>query len=392
MKDENAHFLVNWVDGMKITKDHFVATESHFIHQLNFSAQFQLTDYNFGLHPRKTHPLKLEANPERVEIIECHALTPNGFPIHISNQQFEQLRKPMDELLGEYILDKENKDAELDWYVVIKVNPYIRIPFGSPSPEEQPIRYPQVVPDYQLDIVLADQIQVNRDTSFIPLAKFKSSLAGRTRINEYIPPCACLESSQELMEHFRDFQKLNQDLLRELREVIKNSKSQQKSENKNEIAEELFILSSSIHTYYAHFRDQHRLMSPSSPPIFFVLFYVSLARLIQDELDLFVRGENLNAYFTKFFSSEFSAFEQSLSVKDLIYNHIDIVENLKEIRHFLEASKSLFGRLSGANQKYLLQTQEETTHKGAGKGAFGELMNGSTKRKKFTFWPWKNQQ
>lgn len=45
------YFSVNWVDGMKITKDHFIGMENALLDNIRDSYALTLKDFNYGLLP-----------------------------------------------------------------------------------------------------------------------------------------------------------------------------------------------------------------------------------------------------------------------------------------------------------------------------------------------------
>ena len=89
--DPLKYFHVNWVDGMKINKQHFIALENALNDQLMDTASMGLNDRNYGLlppFPGKSSSLKMVLNADnqnrlRVTIQECRAITQGGARIEI---------------------------------------------------------------------------------------------------------------------------------------------------------------------------------------------------------------------------------------------------------------------------------------------------------------------
>src|ERR1019366_1943604 len=105
------YFNVNWVDGMKLSSNHFVEQENALIDHLRDIAALNITSYNYGLlgpvsGDSKSLDLKVDVDRTsllRVHLNKCRALTPSGARIEITGaNQFNQ-SKPAN-LVCEYNL------------------------------------------------------------------------------------------------------------------------------------------------------------------------------------------------------------------------------------------------------------------------------------------------
>ncbi|RYF46285.1 MAG: hypothetical protein EOO39_50000, partial [Cytophagaceae bacterium] len=87
-----SHLPVNWIDGMKLSQQHFVETDHHVQDLVRDSISLFLTSYNYGLLPpvRGTsvaHEFDLlEKNSDHVEVrlSRCNAITQGGCRIAIN--------------------------------------------------------------------------------------------------------------------------------------------------------------------------------------------------------------------------------------------------------------------------------------------------------------------
>ena len=85
------HHQVNWMDGMKINKQHFIDMENSLNDHLMDSMETAMNSYNYGLLPPlpgKVNSLKTvlsadNQNRIHVKILECRAITPGGARIEI---------------------------------------------------------------------------------------------------------------------------------------------------------------------------------------------------------------------------------------------------------------------------------------------------------------------
>src|ERR1700722_6312994 len=85
---ENNYLPVNWADGMKINKSHFIAQEKAFAYQIAMTACGWLNDVNYGLLPPGTEGKGLKLflsidNQQKVQvrIQQCTAITAGGYYI-----------------------------------------------------------------------------------------------------------------------------------------------------------------------------------------------------------------------------------------------------------------------------------------------------------------------
>src|SRR5690348_15442165 len=90
MSEKLKHFPVNWIDGMKINKSHFLAMQHHGEEMVKEAISAQLTPFNYGLLPmagnKSSIQMKLVVDAHqllKVKVHECRAITPNGSRIEI---------------------------------------------------------------------------------------------------------------------------------------------------------------------------------------------------------------------------------------------------------------------------------------------------------------------
>ena len=91
MLEKLNYFPVNWVDGMKINKSHFISMQDNFVDMMRDAIGSHVTPINYGLLPvyNTMESIKISLVIDnhkllRVKIEECHAVTPNGARIEIT--------------------------------------------------------------------------------------------------------------------------------------------------------------------------------------------------------------------------------------------------------------------------------------------------------------------
>ncbi len=162
MAKNHKYYFVNWIDGMKINKNHFIAMENAMIYQQQTVNRFLINPYNFGILPAQMVnlllicPAKLiRRNLISIKVNRCKAITSGGLIIDLDTvspelSEFEISLKDFD------LNSAESSSGQ--FYIVLKINPYNRIPLGNADPAENPPRHPFAMPDYGVFIVPAEQM------------------------------------------------------------------------------------------------------------------------------------------------------------------------------------------------------------------------------------------
>ena len=91
MKSKNK-YRVNWIDGMKINKNHFIDLEDSLLFAIKNSEQKQITPINYGLLPdfsEQGSSIDVSISVDGQNTIEvilnmCKAITLGGYQINIS--------------------------------------------------------------------------------------------------------------------------------------------------------------------------------------------------------------------------------------------------------------------------------------------------------------------
>ena len=95
MPQEKRNYAMNWTDGMKLNKDHFIGHESWVAQGLRDQVFMQLTDYNYGLLENDgsiDSSLGLLINIDQnnqinIKLTDCHAITKGGRRIEIASRK-----------------------------------------------------------------------------------------------------------------------------------------------------------------------------------------------------------------------------------------------------------------------------------------------------------------
>ena len=204
MRDQRKYFPVNWIDGMKINKNHFIQQDNASADALHDFGSLHLSPIRYGILPPsaagKIHSMcsvSLDArNTLAVKIHSCQAITSGGIRISCPNASNagNDKNKSLESSFG----FSTAKTESVSWIFLV-VNPFEKQAAGSPDVAENPPRYPFLLPTCTIEIIHESEYRqyVNHPYA-IPI--------GRVAINgndikvdeDYIPPCLTLESHPEL--------------------------------------------------------------------------------------------------------------------------------------------------------------------------------------------------
>ncbi len=348
------HLPVNWVDGMKISKDHFEAMDRAITDQLRDAINLHITDYNFGLlHPGPNHAdaCSIEVNAERVDVYYCRALTRAGARIEILNEEFDNLKMSMQQLMSHKKLP-----ASSSWFIILKVNPFKRVATGQPNPEESPLRQPFVLPEYSLEMISGDQLSNPAFAAFaIPVAKIEGGSTGLHRTTNYIPPCSRIDSSRDLMEIFRQYESSIRNIDQMVFGIVQKIQHKRKRKDINILSDDIYLLSLRIIEYFAETYDRYRMVYAQQPPIFMIEYFVKLARVIKTSMRLMQEKDVLLEYFRQYIENfQAATFSEILDeMTNLQYNHFDIRLCLDKTDRFIAMLEELYASLMELDYRML---------------------------------------
>jgi hypothetical protein len=349
------HYRVNWEDGMKIARTHFLQLEDALDDQIRDMAGIYLNDFNYGLLPAVTHTrqsLDVQLFFDRseqvtVKVMECRAITPGGARIEIL-PNFQAV---------EAVVNRENLKAPA-YEIYLVVNPFVRLPFGQPDPEETPLRQPFTLPQYRLEILPYPQTH-QPEYSAYQLCVGRLLVEGDfLKLSEhYIPPCASLISHPRLVA-------IHQKLLSQLGEAeIAVTGIMQRIKAKQAMAQldqSLLYLAEKIAGFIAHSLDTFRLLLLQQPPVQVITYFARFSRIMHVSLNSLIRihREELLDYFHKWFELPPREMENLLrTLLTISYDHTDAYDALNKVELFTSRILVLLKKMNELN--YVGQPQEQ---------------------------------
>ena len=342
---------VNWIDGMKINKNHFIDSESSLLSLVERSIKKSITPINFGILPMHNNQQKsidvsisLDGQ-DSVEVLlnSCVAITLGGSLVYITPETKELLEQSGYVLKHQYTL---NKDEE-EWYVVLTVNPYNPIPVGNSNPDEEPPRHPFTLPEYKISVLPKSEVS-NKEFGLYHITLGKIILIdGIPQLyQDFIPPCASIQSHDDLKFTYTELSFFLNQMEGYCMHIIQ--KIHQKKQT-NDLAHMVLHVSERTLQYLNNTISEFRLIDKYEPPIAMITKQANLARTIKSSLDVFIGTgkEELLNYLTDWCDLNQGAFENVLiDMIDLEYVHTDVNASLQKIASFTKLMLSLFKKLN----------------------------------------------
>lgn len=345
MPSDKTNHAVNWTDGMKLNKDHFIEHENWILEGNRESASIWLTDFNYGLiHSSTGSSLEVLLNIDQnnqlnIKITDCLAITKGGRRIDIAVRDIQSVQYPLDKLS----VDFDASDATNEMFdIILAVFPDIRIPVGVPDENEIPFRHPNVMPDYQIHVVPTKQVNASQMWhNYITIGKFQVVAREVHFYTEYIPPCSRVDSYPSLLEYYYKFENHAQKINSALAEYLRKNRT-----NEGKLESNVSYILEKLLYYLTVNLSHYKLILKSSPPVYMIDFFIRFARLFKSVLSWlseYDREEVLN-YFSHWVSSR-DVDDSAYELMNLEYDHQDIYSSVKKVDNYLSLVFDLFEKM-----------------------------------------------
>jgi hypothetical protein len=350
----NNYQPVNWVDGMKINKDHFIAERNAMLQLLSASTGAFINDVNYGLLP----PVAAEHKPFKIylrvdnqdtiylKLTSCRAVTPGGHLIYVDEQSnytadhlsvAPELRTPMSTYN-----DKPGRYA-----VVVSIDPYNRQPVGNASMEELPPRIPFSAPQLSLSLLPAEEMERTKIGLYQLWVGIVVIERGKVLpADEYIPPCSCPSAHPELTEVFYGLEEYMSKMELYVMQILQ--RIHQKGQN-NELAQMIEQICERLLHFQSVEFSAIRWAALHQPPYVMFGHIVSQARIMKNVLDIYLNNgkEQLLTYFSEWCDLPQGELETVIiEVSNYKYRHEDIWQLVEKTRAYTKVVSSLFFKLS----------------------------------------------
>jgi hypothetical protein len=344
---KNLNLPVNWTDGVKLTKDHFIDSYFNVISTVNDYNNVRLNNFNFGIVAEATETsfqIETKTNNSNLEasLKKCSCIAKNGhlivFDTNIYGEDY-----PQASLYGSS-LDPNVADT---FYVIVSVNPYNLIPVGIPDPEIVPLHHPNSAPEIKLHIINKSEVNANfLEGYFIILKKYDFKSGQFVENNKYIPPVSKLKNNNLLIA-------FNGSVIMELQAIydfsLKIHKKNIHNSMNNKLVLNTFSLCEKIIDFYSDTIFFFKNRAEEEPPIYMFEKIVILSNSLMATLSLMDEKEKemLLQYYYEWVDVKPSELLQVISQTNAaVYDHNDIYETLQKTDQFIGIIKKLWKKLS----------------------------------------------
>lgn len=344
------HPNVNWVNGMKIRKEHFIQQDNAYEDKLQGVFACFLNRFNYGLLPSwddgsGSYKVVFQvSNQNRLDadVQQLRAVTPGGVRI-----EWLQDSRPLSfSILVDEEIEAAKKGDTADYYVLLTIDAFSRQAYGVPDPEEEPPRYPFAGPTFKANLMAVKDMPVEDIFPWSLCIGKVTFTSGAIEINEdYIPPCASMQSHQKLIDFGLSAEKFFNQL--ELNVVSIIRKIREKDQDST-LSKAVYVLSDHVLTFCSTNNLKLKWQLPVMPPLALFEHMAGFARIIRNTIDCNTAAhkEEMLNYFTSWSEIKQGDFEQLLlQTINFDYRHHEVMETLFVFAEFAQVMSNLFAKL-----------------------------------------------
>ena len=285
MAENIKYFPVNWIEGMKINKNHFIELQNNVEDIVRDARNLETNDLNYGLLSTNLsrpfqYSISIDTHNElSIDVKMLKAVTPCGGRIEITD------------LTGPFLEKIELKDFgfnENNYFLLLNVDPYHRIPSGEQNMEEIPPRFPFATSKYSFTTALESDINQNNIGPLqFPIAKFKTSSDSYEILTDYIPPCLTVNSHPGLIKLFEVYELFFKQIEFYSVQIIQKIKFRSTTEDENIIATMVLEACNKSLQYVEKYITMNKWTSYNTKPIEVLSTIIGLARTLKNCFDTF---------------------------------------------------------------------------------------------------------
>lgn len=347
---------------MKLSSDHFIATDQFNQDFVRDANAISLNNFNYGLLPpfagqRVSHDIEITekaTNHIEVKVRHCNAITSEGCRIDILNTSSYE-----DQLSYNHYFSNDNVEQSKStlFNILLTVNPFERVPSGVPDPEDNPPRYPDVSKQYGISILPATEMAPKAtDTYHLTIGQLVLE-NGRISINtHYIPPSSSITSHPTLIRYYELFSNLINDLQLAAFKIIDKTGGK---EAITPLGKNIRLLSEKLLDYIAQIFFNYRNFGYQQSPVYIASYCSNLSHVFFTGIKMIEpkEREEMLKYFYEWRDVTPGNFEELLARNiELVYDHQNIYASMSMIEEFLKVMVALWNKLS--TLEYIGQRKE----------------------------------
>jgi predicted component of type VI protein secretion system len=341
-------YPVNWIDGMKISRQHFFQTEQFVSDSVRDALALSVPNFGYGLLAESSSfdvQIVCDFSQQiNINVATCRAITSDGCRVEVKGLGTLSLHSSFKQVMADYRL---TPDRDQTIYVALSVNVFEREAFGEPAANEMPPRQPYTQPKYELSLIPAETIQVQSfGGGHLLIGKIRLQNGELRTDTKFIPASMAVSSNQLLVEWYQKFGKILEDIetysFRIVQKIKIKSQKSSLTDNVQQLTESLIFALSDVLSSF-------RWRVPQQPPIFLLEAMLRLAYRLQSSLNLLIDRdkEELLAYFGEWSDLTATTIEGQLNaLLNATYIHADVAPLFEQTESFFNIVSMLFNKLS----------------------------------------------
>ncbi len=345
MIENSKNFKINWVDGMKISKEHFQSLQNFAENSIKDAFVVRKGRHGYGLlasylDGNSDYSITIDVhNSLKISIKKLRAVTPNGNRIEIT----ANTPPVSEELIVAELGDKKLEEG----FLLIHLDTENVIPFGEQDPTEIPPRHPFLTNSQFFTFITSDALKKSGlSGNQLPIAKINRSGHSSFTITDYIPPCFTLAAHEGLVDFYNEAEGILKMSERNAILILQKTISKQSD---NPIADALKLVVDKIYVYLAQQITKVKWEEYDMHPKDLLEIIVSFARIFKGSVDISSpeHKEELFNYFGEWTDLKGGDYEKMFTdVIHMKYNHNDVNQNVQLASNFMNVINRLLGVLT----------------------------------------------
>ncbi|MBU2997478.1 hypothetical protein KO500_13600 [Cellulophaga baltica] len=341
MIEDIKKFKTNWIDGMKISKEHFQNLQDFAEHSVRDLTSIQIGKNGYGLlashlSDHNEYTVTIDAHKSlKISIKKLRGITPNGTRVEITNQT---------PAVKEDVVVEEFADNNLEeGFVLLNVDHVENVAFGEQDPKEMPPRYPFTTNKYFFSFVNVNEFEKSGIAgNQLPIAKIVRENNGLVAASDYIAPSTTLGTSEALIDFYNVAESFLKMAERSSILIVQKINTKQSD---NPIADAMFTVVDKLYVYLSQQITYVKWEEYDMAPKKLLEIIVSFSRIFKSAVDVASpeNKEQLFNYFGEWTDLKGGDYEKIFTnIINIDYKHNDINQNLIIINSFMSVIERLF--------------------------------------------------
>ncbi len=341
---------VNWVNGMKITREHLAGQDRAEDDKIKDVASAFLNRFSYGLlpiWPGEQYSFRADFKADnqkflKASLFDLRAFTPGGARIEIAG--------PSNPVELQVDLTREieaSKKEESSWYyIVLSVDLFSREPCGQPDEMEEPPRFPFTAPAVRMQVIPVKELAAS---ALLPYSLCIGKMLIRPEkieiLDDYLPPCMTLSSHNRLLVFHSKVEKFYNQMEINLLSII--GKIREKGQDSS-LALSVLALAQGLLDYLSVNNLAVKWLLPGHPPLYLFENIACFARIMRNTIDsnTAAQKEELLNYFTNWSELKQGDLEKLLVFCiNFEYKHLEIADHISQFSEFIQIMAILFSKL-----------------------------------------------